>query len=240
MLLGEAEGAEGVAVLAVLAELAEEGGGGALGGGGGVVELVGEVAGEFAEGGEFFCLLLHAGDFADAIEQGGDAALRHGGDGLEHGGEERLMDGEGPAFADGDAVATVRLHAREGELAGHLAGAADEEGDGAGVAAADLDLTAEDELEAIAGSALKEDDGTVFADELIAVGGEPGVLLVGEAIERRDGTQGLDDLGDGCGAGRRRDEELGRAGKQFGIGGEISLGSDLAPPVVAWAWRRWW
>ena len=82
--VGETEVAEAVFEVAVLAQFGEEAGGGALGGGGWVVELVGEVAGELAEGGELFGLLLHAGDLADAVEQGGDAALRHGRDGGEH------------------------------------------------------------------------------------------------------------------------------------------------------------
>ena len=88
--------AEAILLVAVLAQLAEEAGGGALRGGGGVVELVREIGGEFAEGGELFRLLLHARDLADAVEQDGDAALRHGGDGGEHLGKERLVDVERP------------------------------------------------------------------------------------------------------------------------------------------------
>ena len=42
------------------------------------------------------------------------------------------------------------------------------------------------------------------ADALGAVGGEPGVLLFGEAVERSDGAQGGDDLGQRRG-GRRGD-----------------------------------
>ncbi len=84
LLVGEAEVDELEAVFAIGAQLHDEAGGGALRGGGGVVELVGQIAGELAESGELFSLLLDAGDFADAIEQRGDDALRHGGNGLEH------------------------------------------------------------------------------------------------------------------------------------------------------------
>ena len=82
LLFGEAEVDELEAVFAVGAELHDEAGGGALGGGCGIVELVGQIAGELAEGGELFSLLLDAGDFAHAVKQGGDDALGHGGNGL--------------------------------------------------------------------------------------------------------------------------------------------------------------
>jgi hypothetical protein len=56
-------------------QLGQDAAGGALRGGRWIVQLVGEVAGELAEGGEFFALLLDAGDFADAVEESGDDAL---------------------------------------------------------------------------------------------------------------------------------------------------------------------
>ena len=133
-----------------------------------------EVGGEFAESGELFGLLLHAGDFADAVEQDGDAALAHGGDGEEQSGEEVLMEIERPGLADGEAIAAVGLHAGVGEFAGHLSGAADEEGHGAGVAASDVDLAAEDEVEVDCGLVLAEDEVAIGSDALGAVGGDPG------------------------------------------------------------------
>ena len=47
-------------------------------------ELVGQVAGELAESTKLLCLLLDAGDFADAIEERRDHALPHGRDGENH------------------------------------------------------------------------------------------------------------------------------------------------------------
>ena len=111
LLFGEAEGAELVLLVSVLAELSVEGGGGALGGGCGVVELMGEVSGELAEGGELLGLLLHAGDFADAVEEDVDAALAHGRDGCEHVVEKRFVDVEDPDGSYGVSVASVALHA---------------------------------------------------------------------------------------------------------------------------------
>ncbi len=71
----EAEVDELEAVVAVGAQLGDEAGGGALRGRGGIVELVGQVAGQLAERGELFRLLLDAGDFAHAVKQRGDDAL---------------------------------------------------------------------------------------------------------------------------------------------------------------------
>ena len=69
LFLSEAEIDELEAVVAIGGECAGQAGGGALRGGGGVVELVGKVAGELAQGGELFSLLLDAGDFADTVEE---------------------------------------------------------------------------------------------------------------------------------------------------------------------------
>ena len=93
------------------------------------------------------------------------------------------MDVEDPVGADGVSVSAVILHAGERELAGHLAGAPDEEGEGAGVAAANVDFTAEDEDHLRSGVAFAEDEGSVGTHTFDAVGGQPGVLGFSEAIE---------------------------------------------------------
>src|SRR5580698_7523775 len=74
LFLGQAQFNEAKAAVADGLQLGEDAAGGALGGRGGVVQLVGKVAGEFAEGSQLLALLLNTGDFADAIEQGGDDA----------------------------------------------------------------------------------------------------------------------------------------------------------------------
>ena len=76
-------------LLRLARECVDQAGGGALRGGGGIVELMGQVAGQLAQGGELFSLLLDARDFADAVEQRGNDALGHGGNGLKHLREER-------------------------------------------------------------------------------------------------------------------------------------------------------
>ncbi len=234
--VGETEVAETILLVAVLAQLGEEAGGGALGGGGGVVELVGEVGGELAEGGELLGLLLHAGDLADAVEQGGDAALRHRRDGGEHLGEEGLVEVERPGGADGEAVSAVGLHAGEGKLAGHLAGAADQEGWG-WRGGGGRGSRPEDEVEAVAGVAFEEDDGAVIADGLVAVGGEPGVLLFGEAVEGSDGAQSGDDVRKGCGPRGRADEYLRLYLIEWKSCFVATLGCQLEPPSAGW--HRW-
>ena len=157
---------------------------------------MGEIRGELAESVEFFGLLLNARDFADAIKQHRDAALGHGRNRGEHLGEESVGDIERPDGADGEAFAAVVLHAREGKLAGHGAGAADEEGDVACAPAPYLDLAAEDEVHVVGRVVFAEEDGTVWADTLVAVGCEPGVFLFTQAVERADGAESGDNLGD--------------------------------------------
>jgi hypothetical protein len=238
LLFGEAEIAEAVLVIAVLAELAEERGCGSLGGGGGVIEFVGEIGSEFAEGGEFFGLLLHAGDLADAVEQDGDAALSHGGDGSEHVGEELFREGESPCGTDGEAVSSPGFHSGERKFSSHLASATDEEAGRTGVAPANLDLAGEDDVHAVAGASLQEEEGAVCADEFGAMGGEPGVVLVAEAIEGWDGAEGFDDSWERRGLGGLGDEGLEGFygfGREGGFGGVVTCGGDLAPPGAAWA-----
>ncbi len=104
------------------------------------------------------------------------------------------MDIEAPDGANAVAIAAVGLHAGVGESSGHLTGAADPEDSGAGVAAADLNLSHQDEVELVDGVAFEEDDGPVFTDTLAAVRGQPGVLRLSEAIEGRNGAQGGDEL----------------------------------------------
>ena len=191
--IGQTEIAETILLVAVLAQLGEEAGGGALGRGGWIVQLVREVCGELAQGGELLGLLLHAGYFAGAVQQHGDAALRHRRDCSQHLGEDALVNIETPHRADGIAVATIALHAREGELARHLACAADPQSGGTGVAAAHVNLAHQDEVKLVDGAAFEEDDGTVFACGLGAVRGEPGVFGFGKAIERWNRAQGGDE-----------------------------------------------
>ena len=85
LLLGEAQIHQPEAVLAIGTEFHRQAGGRALRSRSGIVEFVRQVTRKFAQGRELLGLLLDAGDFADAVEQGGDHALRHAGNGLEHG-----------------------------------------------------------------------------------------------------------------------------------------------------------
>ena len=154
-----------------MTKFGEEAGSGALRGGGWVVELVREIGGELAKRVELFRLLFHTRDFADSIHHRRDDTLRHGRDGSKHRREEALVNLKRPAGSDGVAIAAVGLHAREGELAGHCASAADPHGHGAAIVAAHVDLTFEDEDHAVSGTTFSEDHGAVFADALFAVGG---------------------------------------------------------------------
>ena len=156
-----------------------------------------EVGSKLAERGELLGLLLQTRDLANAIEQGRDATLPHGRNGDQHLGEEVLVDVECPRGAHRVTVPAVSLHARVGEFAGHLAGAANEECDRAGLQTPYLDLTFEDEVQIYGGLAFAKDESSVFADTLLAVGGEPGVLLFAETVERSYVAQCGDDFRNG-------------------------------------------
>ncbi len=194
LLFGEAEVDELEAVFAVGCERAGEAGGGALRGGGRVVEFVGQVAGEFTERGELFSLLLDAGYFAHAVEQRGDYALGHGRDGLKHLRKDGLGNDERPDRRDGEALPAVGLHAREGEYAGHLSCAADEQGHGATMLAADMNLAFEDKDHVLGRGAFFKEDIAGVGDELLAVASEPEAVFKGQAMERADAFEGLGDL----------------------------------------------
>ena len=240
LLVGETEVAEAIFLLAVLAQLAEEAGGAALSGGGGIVELVAEVGGELAERVEFFRLLLDAGDLADAVKQNRDTALGHRRDGSEHLGKEGIGDVERPDGPDREAFAAVVLHAREGKLAGHGAGAPDEERDVACMTAAHLHLAAEDEVHIVGRVVVAEENGAVGADALGAVRREPQVLFLSEAVELGDGAERSDNFWDGCRLGWRagkdrlicRDNLLLREQTLVAVQGGHLGGA----PLGAWSW----
>ena len=128
VLFVETKTAEFELLLAVDAQLIEQARGSSLRSRCGIVHLVGKISGQLAEGVELFGLLLEAGDFADAIEQNGDAALPHRGHRAKHLGKHLAVEIERPDIGDDVSVSAVGLHAREGKQAGDLAGAANEEG----------------------------------------------------------------------------------------------------------------
>ncbi len=111
----EAQTAEHEFLMAVGLEFLDEAGGRALRRRGGIVQLVGQVAGQLAQSIQLLGLLLQAGHLADAIEQDGDAALRHGGDGRQHLGKHFAIDLQAPDVGGGKAVAAEGLHAGEGQ-----------------------------------------------------------------------------------------------------------------------------
>src|SRR5271156_4159353 len=106
-----------------------------------------------------------------------------------------LMQVECPERTGSAAICAPGLHARIRELAGNARGSANEERDGAVVAAADVDVTPQEEVEVTGRLAFVEDNGSVGADALGAVRGDPLVLVFGEAVEFGDGAQSGNDLG---------------------------------------------
>ncbi len=105
------------------------------------------------------------------------------------------MQVESPKGTGSETICTPGLHARIGELAGNPRCSANEERDWAVVAAADVNVTPQEEIEMTGRLTFGEDDGTVGADALGGVRGNPGVLVFGEAIELGNGAQCRDDLG---------------------------------------------
>uniref|UniRef100_E6QI92 Uncharacterized protein n=1 Tax=mine drainage metagenome TaxID=410659 RepID=E6QI92_9ZZZZ len=199
LVCGEAEGDETIARIAVAAQLGEDAAGGALRGGGWVVQLVGEIAGELAEGGEFFALLLDASDLADAVEEGVDGALAERGDGLHHLREHGFVEQERPDRLDGEALATVACHAGKRQEAGHLSCASDEERHRTGALASDVDFALEDEDHLLGGHAFFKEGVAGLDAYFLTMTCQPLALTVAEAVERDDVIDGFGDL-----------EELGR------------------------------
>src|SRR5208282_2420223 len=119
-----------------------------------------QIAGQLAQGVELFALLFEAGDFADTIEQHGDAALPHGGDGEQHFGEDLPVKIESPCVGDDKAVSSMRLHAREGKEPGDLSGPADKESSGGASFAANVNFTLEDNTHFRGGLAFMEERGS--------------------------------------------------------------------------------
>ena len=173
---------------------AEQGCSGALRGGCGIVKLVRQISGQLTESRELFSLLLNARDFADAVEQRGDNALRHGGDGREHFRENRAMNQQRPDRRDGESLAAVALHAREGQQAGHLPGAADKQRHGAAVLAAHMNLAFEDEDHVLGRSAFLEENVARIGDVFLAVTREPQTIFKRKAVERADVIDGFRDF----------------------------------------------
>ncbi len=94
-------------------------------------------------------------------------------------------------------------------------------------------FSAEDDVHVEGGFVFAEDERTVGTDALCTVGGEPGVLVAGEAVELSDGAEGRDDLRQRSRFGRSGGDD--RSAKQWGAGEvEAGLGGDLGPPFVAW------
>ena len=174
-------------------------------GGGGIVELMGQVARELAEGGELFSLLLDAGDFANPVEEGGNDALGHGGNGLKHLREEGLGDEERPEGRDGESLSAVAFHAGKGEHTGHLPGAANKQGHGSAVLAADMDFALEDEDHVQDRRAFFEEHIAGVGDKLLAVAGQPEAVFQGQAMKGDDAVEGFGDFIDRGGRGRRGD-----------------------------------
>jgi len=164
---------------------------------------VGKIAGEFAEGAEFFCLLLDAGDFANAIQKCGDDTLSHRGNSLEHCRELVLVDEKSPDRADCEPLSTGGLHARERKQAGHLPGAADEELHGPTALAADVDLSFEDEDHAVGRLALFEEDVAGLRNDLFAMLRKPETIFERKTLERSDALERSRDVLSGRWTGRR-------------------------------------
>jgi hypothetical protein len=115
------------------------------------------------------------------------------------------VDQQPPDIGDGEALASRDLHAREGKQAGHLAGAADEQGHGSAVLAADVDLPFEDEDHVFGGRVLFIEDFAGFGDHLSTMRGKPHAVFEGQSMQWADVVESGCDLFGRSGTGRRND-----------------------------------
>ncbi len=163
---------------------------------------MGQVAGQLAEGGELFGLLLDACDLADAVNEGGNHALGHGGNGLEHLGEQRLVNEQRRDRGDGKSLAAGGLHARKGQQAGDLTGASDEQGHGTAMLTADVNFALEDEDHVLGGRAFLEENVAGVGCVFLAMCSEPEAILDGQSVQGPDAIEGGRDFFNGSGTGR--------------------------------------
>jgi len=110
-----------------------------------------------------------------------------------------------PAIGDGESLAAVAFHAGKGQQAGHLPGAADEQGHGAAVLAADMDFAPEDEHHVLGWCAFFKEDLTGSGNQLTAVMGEPETVFQSQAVQRADAVDGFRDFFGGSRTGRGSD-----------------------------------
>ena len=85
---------------------------------------------------------------------------------------------------DGEALSAVAFHAREGEHAGHLSSAADEQSHGAAMLTANVNLAFEDEDHVGDRSALFEQDVSHVSEVLLTMAGEPEAVFEGQPVGR--------------------------------------------------------
>src|SRR5271170_212102 len=124
MRLIETKTAESELLVAVNAQLIEQAGSGSLRCRGRIVHLMRQIASQLAEGVELLRLLFDARNFADAIQQHGNADLPHRGHSAQHLGEDFPVEIESPGIGDNKAMSAMRLHTGEREYPGNLSGAA--------------------------------------------------------------------------------------------------------------------
>jgi len=83
------------------------------------------------------------------------------------------MDQQSPDRADSVALASVALHARERQYAGHLPGAANEQRHGTAVLTPHMDLALEQQDHVLGRGAFFKESFALTGDALLAVAGQP-------------------------------------------------------------------
>jgi len=112
---------------------------------------------------------------------------------------------ERPHRRSGKALPAVALHAREGQQAGHLPGAANKQRHGAAVLAAHMDLPFEEKHHPLRRSAFFKQHIAGVGHKLLAVPGQPQAVFQRQPVQRTNALQGSRNLFSGRGTGRRLD-----------------------------------
>ena len=164
---------------------------------------MGQVACQLTQRIQLLRLLLHARYFADAIQKNAHKPLGKRRNGFEHLWKKRLVVLQAPGWGGGVTQAAISFHAGVGKQACDQPRPAYKESRGSSMLAAHVNLTFEQDGHLGGRVAFAEHNRARFGKDFGAVGGQPLVLRLLQAVERGHFLKGLHQFGNSCRIVRR-------------------------------------